>query len=104
MLKRLTSLLGVVRVASVAVFTTVTVAPGNTERVASWTWSVVVPSVCGNPGARRRSQTTPANNVRRRGEAPSEWATRPDVAARFGADDEPTQKPTAVLKKSLPER
>src|SRR5439155_2816481 len=61
---RPTSLLDVVRVALVALFTTVTVAPGITAPVESFTSPVIVPSVCANDGTERTNETRTANQVR----------------------------------------
>ena len=62
---RPTSLLEVVRVALVALFTTVTVAPGTTAPVESLTSPVIVPSVCAKAGAHRSNHVNPTNRVRR---------------------------------------
>src|SRR5438128_9012998 len=69
---RPTSLLEVVRVALVALLITVTVAPGTTAPVESFTSPVMVPSVCAKDGAQRSNQVSPANRVRRIGKAPFE--------------------------------
>src|SRR5712692_5041334 len=65
---RPTSLLTVVRVALVALFTTVTVAPGITALVESRTSPVMVPSVCANDGAQRSNDVNATNRVRRIGQ------------------------------------
>src|SRR5438477_3904770 len=64
---RPTALLTVVRVALVALFTTVTVAPGTTAPLESFTSPVMVPSVCATHGAQRSKQVKPRNRVRRIG-------------------------------------
>src|SRR6185503_16002440 len=64
---RPTSLGTVVRVALVALFTTVTVAPGITAPVESFTSPVMVPRVCAKQGAQRSNQVNPPNKVRRMG-------------------------------------
>src|SRR5712692_5572702 len=69
---RPTSLLTVVRVALVALLTTVTVAPGTTAPVESFTSPVMVPSVCATHGAQRSNHVNPTNRVRRIGKAPFE--------------------------------
>src|SRR5207249_3226553 len=65
---RPTALLDVVRVALVALFTTVTVAPGITAPVASFTSPVIVPSVCAMQGEQRSSHVSPAKRHLRMGE------------------------------------
>src|SRR6266852_5795441 len=65
---RPTSLLVVVRVALVALFTTVTVAPGTTRPLESLTSPVMVPSVCAKHGAQKSNHVNPTNRVRRMGE------------------------------------
>src|SRR5712692_6587938 len=66
---RPTSLLTVVRVALVALLTTVTVAPGTTAPVESFTSPVMVPSVCAKDGAQRSNHVNPTNRVRRIGKS-----------------------------------
>src|SRR6266513_1318530 len=61
---RPTSLLAVVRVALVALFITVTVAPGTTAPVESFTSPVMVPSVCAKEGAQRSNHVNPTSRVR----------------------------------------
>src|SRR5258708_19503865 len=64
---RPTALLTVVRVALVALFTTVTVTPGITPPVESLTSPVMVPSVCAKQGAQRSNDVNPTNRGRRIG-------------------------------------
>jgi hypothetical protein len=58
-------LVEVVRVALVALFTTVTVTPGTTAPVESFTSPVMVPSVCAKQGTQRSNDVNPTNSVRR---------------------------------------
>src|SRR5262249_33273823 len=68
--KRPTSLVVVVRVALVALFVTVTVTPGITAPVESFTSPVIVPRVCANTGTQRSNQVQPTTRLRRIGTAP----------------------------------
>src|SRR5690242_7146338 len=65
--KRPTSLLEVVRVELVALFNTVTVAPGTTPPVESLTSPVMVPSVWADAGAQSSNHVNATNSVRRIG-------------------------------------
>ena len=100
---RPTSLLGVVRVALVALFTTVTVAPGTTPPVESFTSPVMVPSVCAKPGAQRSNHVNPTNRVRRIGKGsfrekgsalyrPSAVSPDPDADRRCDEMSRPTDR------------
>ena len=60
----------VVRVALVALFTTVTVTPGTTPPVESFTSPVMVPSVCATHGAQHSNHVHPTNRIRRMAKAP----------------------------------
>src|SRR5262245_51769470 len=96
---RPTSLLVLVRVALVAVFTTVTVAPGRTAPVESFTCPAIVPSVCATPGAQRNNHVNPTSSVRRIGLAPSDRGCGLDVV-NAGRDyhDCHDQRPTTRVK------
>src|SRR5712692_7861210 len=94
---RPTSLLTVVRVALVALLTTVTVAPGTTAPVESFTSPVMVPSVCATHGAQRSNHVSPANRVRRMGRLLSSKGLRPftEIAWKRPRDRRQQEKPGA---------
>src|SRR5262245_142537 len=95
-----TSLLTVVRVALVDVFTTVMVTPGRTAPVESFTVPVMVPRVCAKTGAHSSNPVKPASSVRRIGQAPSDRGRGlVAVIADRRCDSCCDQDPTARQKK-----
>jgi len=79
---RPTSLVVAVRVALVALLTTVTVTPGITAPVPSLTAPEIVPSVCATHGVQSNNDVSPTKRVRRIGRLPFEKRLRPDRAGR----------------------
>src|SRR6266550_882451 len=96
---RPTSLVVVVRVALVALFTTVTVAPGTTAPVESFTSPVMVPNVWAKLGAQRSNQVNPANKVRRMGNGSFRENVRRSTETKIDAVTNVTNKGTTKTQK-----